>query len=186
MKVLFKKRTFQTHGVRGSNQYQTIMRVKKTQPSGRAYLAAITVGIALAYAATPSIMSFVSDTRYQPAYAPTIEKAYAKPIVLVTPTPDPKNLINQEIREVFGKDSDKAFRLLSCENASHNPDAVNTAGNFPKGSRDIGVFQINEHWQATQGKFLFNPSINIRIAKQLFDENGKTFHLWTCGRRLSI
>lgn len=94
--------------------------------------------------------------------------------------------IDAEIKRVFGEDYDKAKKVLSCENSSLNPDAVNTAGNYPPGSRDIGVFQINEYWQATQGKFLFNWKINIQIAHQLFMENGKQFNLWTCGRRLGL
>lgn len=98
---------------------------------------------------------------------------------------DLANPIDDEIREVFGKDADKAFLLLSCENSTHNPDAVNTAGNYPEGSRDIGVFQINEYWQGVNGRFLFNPSINIRIAHDIFKANGD-FHLWTCGRKLGI
>lgn len=94
--------------------------------------------------------------------------------------------IDAEIKRVFGEDYDKAKKVLSCENSSLNPSAVNTAGNVPAGSRDIGVFQINEYWQATQGKFLFNWKINIQIAHQLFTENGKQFNLWTCGRKLGV
>lgn len=94
--------------------------------------------------------------------------------------------IKNYIIEVFGKDSDKAFKLLSCENSSMDPDAVNTYGNYPKGSRDIGVFMINEYWQEVKAKFLFNPKINIEIAYQLFKENGNSFKLWTCGRKLKI
>ena len=90
------------------------------------------------------------------------------------------------VREVFGQDSDRAFQLLACENAKLNPRAVNVAGNHPTGSRDIGVFQINEYWQETQGKFLFNWKVNVLVAKQLFDESGGSFRLWSCGMRLGI
>lgn len=90
------------------------------------------------------------------------------------------------VEEVFGPDAPKAFKLLGCENARLNPSASNTAGNTPAGSRDLGVFQINEHWQRTQGKFLLNWKVNVQIAKQLFDENGGSFKLWTCGRKLGI
>lgn len=122
-----------------------------------------------------------------------IEKAHAQepieiisPLPTETPTPTPtlseKDEIKAYIEEVFGEDAPEAFRLLKCENSLFNPNAVNTAGNTPKGSRDIGVFQINEHWQRTQGKFLFNWKVNIQIAHQLYMENGKSFKLWTCGR----
>lgn len=95
--------------------------------------------------------------------------------------------IRAYIVEVFGaNDAKKAFQLLKCENGRLNPNAVNTTGNTPAGSRDIGVFQVNEFWQKTQGKFLFNWKINVEIAHQLYRENGNTFKLWSCGRNLSI
>lgn len=105
-----------------------------------------------------------------------------------TPTPDTpeKQQITDEIKRVFGKDADKAFQLVACENHAMNPNAVNKWNNVPAGSRDIGIFQINEFWQKTQAKFLFNWRINIEIAHQLFMENGKSFKLWTCGRNLGI
>lgn len=94
--------------------------------------------------------------------------------------------IKKEIYEVFGKDADKAMKVLSCENASLNPEAVNTAGNSPAGSRDMGIFQINEYWQGVNGKFLLDPSINIRIARKIFIDNGGSFERWTCGRKFGI
>jgi len=94
--------------------------------------------------------------------------------------------IRNKIREVFGDHADKAFKVLSCENAALNPNAVNTAGNEPAGSRDIGVFQINEYWQKTQGKFLFDPEVNIKIAYIIFKDNGYSFDRWTCGRKFGI
>ena len=90
------------------------------------------------------------------------------------------------IKEVFGKDADKAFKVLSCENAKLNPKAVNTAGNVPAGSRDIGVFQINEYWQGVNAKFLFEPKINVMIAHKIFTDNGHSFERWTCGRKLGV
>lgn len=112
-----------------------------------------------------------------------------KPIV-VTHTPIPTALPNKEIadiiKEVFKEDSDKAFKLLSCENASLNPKAINTAGNKPKGSKDVGVFQINEYWQGVNSKFLLDPEINTRIAYKIFEDNGNSFERWTCGRKLGI
>lgn len=117
------------------------------------------------------------------------------PSPTATPTPTPKLIeeptsqqqeIMDYIDEVFGEDAWKAYKVLSCENSSLNPEAVNTAGNYPAGSRDIGVFQINEYWQSIQAKFLFNWKINIQIGHQLFIENGKQFNLWTCGRKLGV
>lgn len=95
--------------------------------------------------------------------------------------------IRKEIREVFGDHADKAFAVLSCENGSLNPDAVNTAGNSPEGSRDVGIFQINEYWQGVSNiNFLKDPSINIRMAWNIFRRDGYSFKLWTCGRKLGV
>lgn len=96
-------------------------------------------------------------------------------------------LVDDEIRQVFGEDAPKAFELLSCENPTHDPNlAINATINHPYGSRDLGVFSINEYWTDVNAKFLLNQDINIRIAKQLYDENNHTFSLWVCGQRMGI
>ncbi|MDZ4228523.1 MAG: hypothetical protein U1E54_04735 [Candidatus Levybacteria bacterium] len=104
-----------------------------------------------------------------------------------TPTPKPEEMTEKEkivayIKEVFGKDADRAFKLLECENRSLNPNAINTAGNTPAGSRDIGIFQINEYWQGVNGKFLFDPKINVQIAYKIFKDSGYSFKMWTCDK----
>lgn len=100
-------------------------------------------------------------------------------------TPQQKEIIDF-IKQTFGDDAPKAFQLLGCENSSLNPHAVNTAGNFPKGSRDLGIFQVNEYWQGVNAKFLLDYKINVMIAKKIFDDDGGSFKMWSCGRRLSI
>jgi hypothetical protein len=102
---------------------------------------------------------------------------------LLSPTLTQHELIEREIASVFGPDAPKAFQLLACENASLNPTAVRVNTD---GSRDMGLFQENESWQRTQGKFLLNWHINLLIAKQLYDENGHSFRLWSCGKRLGL
>src|SRR3990167_2029412 len=91
--------------------------------------------------------------------------------------------IENMIKDTFKEDSAKAFQLLKCENGRLKPNAINVNKD---GSRDLGVFQISEKWQRTQGKFLLNPKVNIAIAHQLYVENGKQFNLWSCGKRLGI
>lgn len=118
---------------------------------------------------------------------------------VVTPTPTPvstaseinyppeREEIASYIKEVFGVHADKAFQVLSCENASLNPEAVNTAGNYPEGSRDIGVFQINEYWQGVSNShFLFDWKINVLMAYNIFSRDGYSFKLWSCGKKLGI
>jgi hypothetical protein len=91
--------------------------------------------------------------------------------------------IKTMIRNTFKKHTEKAFRLLECENTNLNPNAINI--NKDK-SRDVGIFQISTKYQKVQEKFLLNPKINIAIAYQLFVENGNRFNLWTCGKKLDI
>lgn len=186
----------------GSNQFVTRRRRKTTSRQVRSIMAAIilviTIGYVgiqeatrMAYAALDAQTEIISPLpQGEPSVSPTMTIIpTASPTA--TPTVQPDNSPEQEeireyIKEVFGKDSSKAFKLLSCENSSLNPKAVNTVGNSPAGSRDIGVFQINEYWQKTQGKFLLNPKINIEIAHLLFEENGKSFKMWSCGKKLNI
>lgn len=138
------------------------------------------------------VIMFINVAQYYKNEGHT--KAYADmPIIsplaleqnIIEKTPNQIN-IDKLVKEVFGKYSDKANKVLDCENHSRNPNAVNTAGNEPKGSRDIGIFQINEYWQKTQAKFLFDPEINVRAAWIIFRDNGYTFDRWTCGRKLGI
>lgn len=135
------------------------------------------------------IASYYRTEGFKTAYAEKKERVvYISPTptpeVIKSPTTEQKQIVGY-IRQVFGKDSSRAFQLLSCENSSFNPNAVNTAGNSPQGSKDIGVFQINEFWQAVQGKFLFNWRTNVEIAHDIYVQNGN-FGVWTCGRKLGI
>ncbi len=119
--------------------------------------------------------------------SPLPDNAYANTIkTYPTPSTMPHNSITEEIDHVFGSDAPKAYQLLSCENHSLNPNAVNTAGNFPVGSRDIGVFQINEYWQKVNAKFLFDPTINIEIAHKIYTDSGNSFKLWSCAKKVGL
>lgn len=91
-----------------------------------------------------------------------------------TPTPDPIEVRKQIVRNVFGADSEDAIKVFMCEGLRSNKcnDGLNKNGSF-----DCGVAQINSIHGVAR-RFLLNPEINIRIAKQLFDEQGWT--PWTC------
>lgn len=120
--------------------------------------------------------------------SPRVDRALAREGALpLSPTPGPADLIRQEIKEVFGKDYDKAMLLLQGEGCRENMTLSPTAVNVNKdGSKDVGLFQINEKWHKIAPKWLLNYSINIRVAKQLYDESGDSFRLWTCGKFHSI
>ena len=94
--------------------------------------------------------------------------------------------IEADIRAVFGEHAEKALKVLSCENASLNPKAVNHNKDAAH-STDYGVFQINDHWQGVSNThFLTDPSINVRMAWNIYKRDGYSFKLWTCGRKLGL
>lgn len=77
------------------------------------------------------------------------------------------------INEVFKEDADWAFRCLQSENASLNPQAENLNRN---GTVDRGIFQINTiHCGKVDGSCLklFDVETNVRVAKMIFDTQGK-------------
>lgn len=172
------------YNFKGANQFKS--KPKYLGLSKRSYLLILAL-IAFQFIVAIIGANFVKQEK-KINYYKLKSTAYAQEIRQLKVVPEQlteREQIELYIKQVFGKDSDKAFKVLKCENSSLNPNAVNTAGNYPAGSKDIGVFQINDHWQAVQGKFLKNWKVNIEIAYQIFKENGD-FHLWTCGRRLGI
>lgn len=103
-----------------------------------------------------------------------------------TPTLTQYELIDNEIKLVFGEHYEKAMKVLSCENARLNPNAVNTNTDEEQ-TRDVGVFQINTKWQGvTNEAFLKDYKINIRMAWSIYQRNGYSFERWTCGRKFGL
>jgi hypothetical protein len=108
----------------------------------------------------------------------------------------PEGEIEQEIYDVFGeKGYLKAMVLLKgrgegtcAENHTLNPDAVNINSD---GSKDYGIFQLNSNWHGfnkpvNNERYLYDPSINIRIAYKIYKASGESFNLWTCGRQYGL
>lgn len=87
--------------------------------------------------------------------------------------------IQREILEVFKGEYKNAIKIASCESGLR-PDAWNENTN---GSVDVGVFQINSV-HGIRAKWLLNPEVNIRVAKQLFDEQG--WNPWVCSRLVDL
>lgn len=82
------------------------------------------------------------------------------------------------IKQIFGNYSDKALAIANCE-SNMNPTAIGDSG------KSIGLFQIHTTWHKIEPRFLKNFKINTLVAKQLFDESGKSFRLWSCSRELN-
>jgi hypothetical protein len=156
----------------------------------RAALALTILYCFLAYWFYQCLVAFIDDTFRLQAFAPTLERAYAAPVVTgptPTPTPTQYDRVKADIEQVFGTDAPKALLLLqgdathSChENGALNPSATNVNTD---GSTDYGVFQINNKWQKIDNEaFLFDPDINIRIAHNIYVRSGDSFKMWTCGK----
>lgn len=119
----------------------------------------------------------------------SVQLAQAKEnVVYIEPT-----TVEEYIKYVFEEDTSKAILLLQgkgegtcAENRYLNPSALNDNTAWGGKGKDWGVFQINDSWQGVQGKFLLNYKVNIQIAHQLFEESGKSFKLWTCGKIYGI
>lgn len=79
----------------------------------------------------------------------------------------PDGSVEQEIANIFGYEYRTALAVAKAE-SELNPNAMNINRD---GSRDIGIFQINERhgWSAEE---LFDWRRNIAIAKFLRDRNG--------------
>jgi hypothetical protein len=96
------------------------------------------------------------------------------------------------IKEVFGKDSNKAFLLLKgngekggcAENRNLDPKAVNDNRTWGGVGRDVNIFQVNDVYHPVVELNLENDwKANIRYAKKMFDNDGETFSKrWTCGK----
>lgn len=139
----------------------------------------ITMGIFLSY--TPK------DVSVKPQKAVAFTKPTDTPIPTPFFIPQGKEAIADYIREVFGQYADRAFYLLTCENSNWVTDIENNAGNTPADSYDVGLFQVNTHWQGVYNRaFLTDYRINTLMAYSIFSRDGYSFHQWTCGRKLGI
>ena len=85
------------------------------------------------------------------------------------------------IIEIFKDDAEWAFKCLKSENATHGAERININRD---GSKDVGIFQVNAFWHCGKLGYarsseacieeLKKPEVNIRIAKQIFDTQGKS------------
>lgn len=86
-----------------------------------------------------------------------------------------KGVIKELIREYFGKDSEMAIAIATCESGLDNR-AYNRNWSEEEGvywSTDHGAMQINDYFHAHRGD-IENLTVeeNIKIAKDIFDESG--------------
>jgi hypothetical protein len=77
--------------------------------------------------------------------------------------------VEREIKAVFGKDGEDALAVARCE--SHLRPSVCNDGMNSNGTADCGLFQVNSI-HGIDRKYLTNQTINIQVAKMLFDDQG--------------
>lgn len=161
-------------------------RIKNIIKLWKVYISLLIVAGIAAYIVALGTIEFTKKLFSMTAYAPT-HRVFAEVKTTPTPIPTQEEEIRAYVTEVFGEHADKAFKVLACENHALNPKAVNRAGNFPEGSEDRGLFQINDFHQRVENKaFLFDYKVNTHIAYNIFSRDGYSFKLWTCGRKLGI
>lgn len=84
------------------------------------------------------------------------------------------------IREVFGADADRAIGVAKCESGLRK-NALNDKNR--NGTVDHGLFQINSvHTKKRGSAFKTDWQANVRVAKQIFDEQG--FRPWVCSKAI--
>lgn len=92
----------------------------------------------------------------------TVEKVIEKKVFV-----EPES-IEDKIRHAFPENPDLAVRVAKCESGL-NPKAVN------KTSSARGLFQVMQSWHKIDQKWLFDPTINILVARRLYNESGGSF-----------
>lgn len=103
----------------------------------------------------PELLSPLSAKEYV-----TVEKIVEKEIHVTKDSP-----IEDQILAAFGAEGDIALKVARCESGL-NPKAIN------KTSSARGLFQIMQSWHRIDQKWLFDPVINIQVAKKLWSEQG--------------
>ena len=124
---------------------------------------------------------------------PPVNEGSVQEASVASPTPrEALEFTTQEeayVYEVFGEYYDKAILLLTgngeCggENKLLDPYAVNSNSD---GSRDRGIFQINDKFHPLTDEQAFDYRQNIDYAWRMFVNDNYTFIRWTAGRCLNI
>jgi len=110
---------------------------------------------------------------------------------IVIPTPIPTlepitrsdNPIINYVYEIFGQYGDEAMKLLSCENKSLNPKAINDNTVWGGLGQDRGLFQISNYFHpGVSDECAFDYKCNTKYAYRMFINDNYTFRRWTCGK----
>lgn len=132
------------------------------------------------YHASLSMLGLSLLMNFMQAFSYMIDTANAKD--LISPAPSDPTIVKEitkteyvepqtveaKIISAFGKDAELALEVARCESGL-DPRATN------KTSSARGLFQVMQSWHKIDQKWLYDADINIKVAKQLFDESGGSF-----------
>jgi hypothetical protein len=164
------------------------------------FLVTIIVGYDIAHTHKPDLEI---EAKVTITSEPTKHEIKATPTVTLTLTPTPtiapKKAIETSnspvvdyIQQKFGENADKALLLLKgnskCkgENPTLNPRAVLVNKGTHAGSRDRGIFQINDKFHPLTDDQAFDYKQNIDYAYRMYKNDNYSFRRWTAGRCLGI
>jgi len=110
-------------------------------------------------------------------------KAIELPVQTIVEAPKTEHeAIIAYIKQVFGDQSDNAFKILECENAKLNPNAINHNRN---GSTDHSIFQVNSIHSKRYGEaFKTNWKANIDTAYKIYQSSG--WSAWSCSHKINV
>lgn len=141
------------------------------------------------------VIFYTLGVGFQSLFAPRYVYAQTS-IIAPSPTPIIENPTTEQeeiiayVKEVFGRDSDKALSLLKgtdkChgENPSLRVDAVHVNNDS---SKDYGLFQWNDYWNGfnkpvNNARYLFDYKIATNLTYRKFINDGHSFREWTSGK----
>ena len=133
----------------------------------------------MAVALTSVCYAITSESPTMPLEAP-VSPPSAK-VVQSDPVPIPLT-VEEQIRAIAEEHNfewpDYLVRLSECE-ASLQVDALNIEGNYPVGSRDRGLYQINDYWHSEVSD---EVAFDIRLSTEwtMWMINSGNQKQWSC------
>lgn len=136
----------------------------------------------IAYIAVPALVLFHTppkkalESRVEPVIVEvgtSVPFGPEKPAEVIVEAPEPikERSVDTMLRETFGDQYNIAQAVMRAESGG-NTNAHHTNKN---GSVDRGLLQVNSiHVKKVNGDLesLYNPEVNISVAKQIYDESG--------------
>lgn len=120
-----------------------------------------------------------------PLISPCVGDCRGYNIVISDMTYDWSDIVTdivEEFKDLGKKTTMEAIQIAYCE-SRWEESALNTKNK--NGTWDGGVFQFNSIHKYTTEK-VFNAKENIRLAKQMYLRNHRSWGAWSCARKLGL